>query len=176
VRRTLLAILAMVLLTGSLLYGGRVLAQVKSNDTNVAVMDDCDPNDPAWAPTGGCTLRTGTVDFAGWISMLFSPLAGDDVIGHPSWRNEPAYLATRAGRTIRVRNWGGRAHTYTKVAQFGGGYVPPLNGNQQPAPECDPATVTVLQPGETERLDLPPGTHKFQCCIHPWMRGTIDVQ
>ena len=26
----------------------------------VELLDDCDPRDPAWAPTGGCTLKKGT--------------------------------------------------------------------------------------------------------------------
>src|SRR3712207_8243642 len=29
----------------------------------VAMLDDCDPRDPAWAPTGGCLLRRGNVTF-----------------------------------------------------------------------------------------------------------------
>jgi hypothetical protein len=23
---------------------------------------------------------------------------------------------------------------------------------------------------------LSPGVHKFQCCIHPWMRAVVDVE
>jgi len=23
--------------------------------------------------------------------------------------------------------------------------------------------------------DLKPGTHNFQCCVHPWMRSTVKI-
>ena len=150
-------------------------AQARSEDLNIAVMDDCDPSDPAWGPTGGCMLRKGTVSFGEFAALLFSPLVpGGTPVGHPSWRNEPSYLSTVAGRTVRVTNWGGRAHTFTQVAQFGGGVVPLLNGTMVPAPEC--ATLTVLPPGGKEEVGgLDTGTHKFQCCFHPWMRAAIEV-
>ena len=64
---------------------------------------------------------------AEFFALLVSPLAPGDVIGHPSWRNEPSYISVRAGRSVRVTNRGGRAHTFTKVNDFGGGFVPPLN-------------------------------------------------
>ena len=31
----------------------------------VALRDDCDPRDPAWTPTGGCSLREGDVTAGG---------------------------------------------------------------------------------------------------------------
>lgn len=153
----------------------RASAQVRSEDLNIAVMDDCDPSDPAWGPTGGCALRKGTVSFGEFVALLFSPLVpGGTPVGHPSWRNEPSYLSTVVGRTVRVTNWGGRAHTFTKVEQFGGGVVPVLNGTLVPAPEC--ASLTVLPPGGKEQVSaLDTGTHKFQCCFHPWMRAAIEV-
>lgn len=151
-------------------------AQVKSNDPNIAVVDNCDPSDPAWNAFGGCELRQGSVSVAEFLSLLFSPLAGTTPVGHPSWRNEPSYLLTAPGLNVRVRNWGGREHTFTEVANFGGGFVAPLNGTLIPAPECDPAAVTILPPGGREQLSgLDVGTHKFQCCIHPWMRAVIEV-
>jgi hypothetical protein len=34
-----------------------------------------------------------------------------------------------------------------------------------------------LPPGATIRVEgLAQGLHKFQCCIHPWMRATVRVQ
>jgi hypothetical protein len=55
--------------------------------------------------------------------------------------------------------------------------VPPLNIGMMPAPECTPNTTTPLSSGATQELDgLAPGLHKFQCCIHPWMRATIRVE
>jgi plastocyanin len=145
----------------------------------IAIRDDCDPRDPAWDPTGGCLLRRGNVRFAEFADELDSPLS-IAVVGHQAWRNDPPYLVIKAGKTIRVRNEGGRVHTFTKVAEFGGGKVPPpggvgLNKGLVLAPEC-PGSVDI-PPGESMRVSgLTPGNHRFECCIHPWMRAIIKVK
>jgi plastocyanin len=142
----------------------------------IAVLDDCDPNDPEWAPTGGCVRKDGAVTFAEFNAFLPSPLSLSTV-GHPAWRNEPSYVKIEPGQSVRVTNEGGRLHTFTQVANFGGGRVPPLNIGLTPAPEClSPNPDAELPPGATLEVDgLGLGTHKFQCCIHPWMRGAIKV-
>jgi plastocyanin len=34
----------------------------------------------------------------------------------------------------------------------------------------------VLPPGDSVEIEgLDAGTHKFMCCIHPWMRAAVDV-
>ncbi len=45
------------------------------------------------------------------------------------------------------------------------------------APECsNPADVELLPYGQAQQIEgLEPGLHKFQCCIHPWMRGSVRV-
>ncbi len=142
----------------------------------IAIRDDCDPKDPAWAPTGGCLLRRGNVTFAEFARELDSPLAAA-VIGHQAWRNDPSYLVVEAGKAIRVRNEGGRVHTFTKVAAFGGGKVPnpALNEGLVTAPEC-PSSIDIRPGGGMRTSGLAPGDHRFQCCIHPWMRALITVQ
>jgi plastocyanin len=140
----------------------------------IAMRDDCDPTDPAWAPTGGCLLRRGNVTNAEFNRELTSPLIVSTV-GHMAWRNDPTYLVLQAGRTVRVRNEGGRAHTFTEVAQFGGGKVPPLNRGMTVAPEC-PASVNIAPGASVEVTGLAVGDHHFQCCIHPWMREMIKVK
>ena len=110
-------------------------------------------------------------------AFLVSPLAAS-VVGHPAWRNEPSYLRVRAGKSVRVTNEGGRAHSFTLVAAFGGGLVPPLNFGLTAAPECVPPTGApqIVPPGgRVEIQDLPPGNHRFQCCLHPWMRALVKV-
>jgi hypothetical protein len=92
----------------------------------------------------------------------------------------------RGYRPTLIENVGGEAHTFTPVAEFGGGFIPDLNGisgNPVPAPEClnIPALVFIPAGGTEEgptagSSDLPVGSHKFQCCIHPWMRTVIEVQ
>lgn len=165
-------------------------AQVRGNDPNIIMMDDCSPDDPGYDEVGGCPegappgsqSHRGDVRVIEFFALLTSPLAPGHVIGHPSWRNEPSYLSVRAGQTIRVTNRGGRVHTLTPVENFGGGFLPLLNEEMTPALECganfvpNPA-VEFVGVGETQRLSgLGPGLHKLQCCIHPWMRAAVRVQ
>lgn len=76
---------------------------------------------------------------------------------------------------MRVVNRGGRVHTLTKVANFGGGRVPPLNVGLDCAPEC--ANAVDLPPGaRSEIKGLAAGNHRLMCCIHPWMRALVKVK
>jgi plastocyanin len=187
-RRLSIAILVAAV-AGWLAVNSGVGAQVRSNDPNIAMMDDCDPADPAYDALGGCPegappgsqSHRGDVPLMELFALLTSPLAPGHVIGHPSWRNEPPYVSVRSGQTVRVSNRGGRVHTFTRVENFGGGFVPLLNEQMTPALECganfqpNPA-VTFIGVGETERVSgLAPGLHTFQCCIHPWMRAAVRV-
>ena len=161
-----------------------VTAQVNGNDNNISVMDDCLPGDPDWNPTGGCTLKAhqGDVSFAEFGQLLVSPLTvppNGALVGHPSWRMEPSHVTTTESKTVRVTNRGGRGHTFTEVADFGGGFIGGLNIGLTPAPECVSTTnpPVGLAPGATIDLTATgPGLHKFECCIHPWMRATIRVE
>lgn len=159
------------------------------NDNNngnrtIDMVDDCDPNDPGWTPTGGCLLKRGDVTLAEFNRFLRSPLydnippplsePGFFLVGHPSWRNEPSHVMVEAGKKVRVRNVGGRVHTFTAVQEFGGGVVPPLNVGTQRAPEC--ALAVRIAPGDgTTMIAGGEGIQRFQCCIHPWMRATVRV-
>jgi plastocyanin len=157
---------------------GALNAQDEHGKRHIAILDDCDASDPAWGATGGCAIRGGAVREAEFGAFLVSPLALS-VIGHPAWRNEPSYLRVRNGKDVRVTNDGGRSHTFTPVAQFGGGRVTQLNIGLEQAPECAPGAPNQnpLAPGERLVLDnLAPGNHRFQCCIHPWMRAQVKVQ
>jgi plastocyanin len=148
----------------------------------VVLRDDCDPTDPGWNPTGGCSLRRGNVTLAEFNSLRLSPLA-PSLVGHPAWWFDPNYLQVEAGNRLKVRNEGGRTHTFTEVANFGGGRVPPLNASQMnippltAAPECVVAGVIDIPGGGRDVIDgLTPGNHNFQCCIHPWMRTLVKVK
>ena len=176
-----MAIASIALLAGAWTL---LLAQVSSNDNNIAVMDNCDPEDLTWNTKGGCFLKPhqGDVPLAEFNALLFSVpnkdgKGGGILIGHPAWRNEPSYLSAKAGQTINIANKGGRTHTFTPVANFGGGYVPPLNDGLAQVPECVAETTPTLPPGDRVSIaGLAPGLHHFQCCIHPWMRATVRVQ
>jgi plastocyanin len=158
---------------------GAVYAMGRGEDRgprHIAIRDDCDPRDPAWNPTGGCLLRRGRVTFVEFVEELDSPLAAA-VVGHQAWRNDPTYLVIRAGQSVKVRNEGGRIHTFTKVAEFGGGKVPnpALNEGLVIAPEC-PASIDIAPGDRTTVSGLAVGNHRFECCIHPWMRAMIKVE
>jgi hypothetical protein len=150
----------------------------RDEDDKVRMQDDCDPSDPGWNATGGCALHTGTVteaEFAAFsVNTTGSPLALS-VIGHPAWRNDPGYSVLPIGDELKVVNTGGRNHTFTEVAEFGGGRVPALRTGLAPAPEC--ASAPVIPAGaRVDIADLSPGLHKFQCCLHPWMRTVVSVE
>ena len=166
------------------------VAAEKDDEQRIAMKDDCDPSDPAWAPTGGCSLKNGDMTNAEFGQFLQSPLynnagAGNPpkffLVGHPAWRNEPSHIEVEVGKNIQIKNEGGRLHTFTPVAQFGGGRVPPLLVGTIPAPECalapgaaDPYAVA---PGDKLKLKATTeGIQRFMCCIHPWMRATVRVE
>ena len=162
-------------------------AQVRSGDVNISMMDNCSDADAGYNEFGGCpegapfpgsNSYSGDVSVAEFFALLFSPLAdAGHVIGHPSWRNEPSYISVRAGQNVRVTNRGGRAHTFTEVESFGGGFIPPLNGTMTTAPECaNPGALEFVPYGGSQTISgLEPDLHQFQCCIHPWMRAAIRV-
>jgi hypothetical protein len=163
-RRTLMMSVALVMVMGFAGSG-------HGREVKILVLDDCDADDEGWAETGGCTLRSGDVTLAEFQTHGF--------FGHPAWRFESSYEKVREGDEIIVRNKGGRRHTFTEVAAFGNGVVPPLNiPGQATVPECTPpAFPNDLPAGTAIKLKADdPGTHLFQCCFHPWMRAAIKVE
>jgi plastocyanin len=178
-RAVAFAALAIALL--SLVVPTAVTKADNNGNKKLDIYDNCDPNDPAWVPLGGCFLdpSEGDVTVAEFNALLTSPLSSATV-GHPSWRFQPSYLRIRLGKRLTVENEGGRDHTFTEVANYGGGRVPPLNVGLTMAPECALAAGTqdphLLHPGgELELTAMSPGLHKFQCCIHPWMRSAVRI-
>src|SRR5262245_53214550 len=154
---------------------------VASGNEKIALVDDCDPH-ADWGP-GGCLREEGSVTRAEFGAFLFSPLVPGDpaalriTVGHPSWRIAPGFLAMELGEKLRVKNEGGRGHTFTEVANYGGGFIAGLNGGMAIAAECPAAASAILAPGARAEIGgLSLGNHKFQCCIHPWMRADVKVQ
>ena len=161
-----------------LIIGLAVTTGVADGRKAIAILDECDPADPvlgrrrvvARSMTGTWALPS----FRRCCSRRWPcPRSG-------TWHGAPIrLLRIEPNKTIKVTNEGGRGHTFTEVANFGGGMVPPLNQGLTPAPECgDPGVIaaTALDPGEgLELKELPEGDHRFMCCIHPWMRTQIKV-
>ena len=140
------------------------------------MMDACDPAtfNETIGP-GTCIERQAGVS----LSQFTADLMRTQKAG--SWQFAPLETAAGVGEKLLAVNRGGEAHTFTRVAAFGGGIVPLLNDlsdNPVPAPECLAldADDFVRPSGTYEATVAEPGTQQFQCCIHPWMRITVRAQ
>ena len=148
-------------------------------DKKIRMYDDCDP------ATFNARFGDGTCVGGGHTTL-------DEFLGEieatqsaHKWRNQPNQVQLNAGHSLVIENQGGETHTFTPVAAFGGGFFTELNGisgNPVPAPEClNIGALLFIPSGGVEEgpvagsSELPAGTHRFQCCIHPWMRTIIQV-
>ena len=148
-------------------------------DKKIRMYDDCDPTTFNAVLGDGACVGNGHTTFDEFIGEL---AATQDA---HKWRNQPSAMHVNVGRPTFIENRGGEVHTFTPVANFGGGFVDELNGisgNPVPAPEClNFGAIVFIPAGGSEEgptagsSDLPVGSHKFQCCIHPWMRTVIEV-
>ena len=160
-----LCLLALVALPAMALAGESV---------KIFVMDRCEPESFDAAVEPGTCVRNGGVKFDVFASQL-NPQDG----GHNAWRNSRSHVVLRDGQEITLVNTGGEFHTFTAVASFGTGLVPPLNAALPPGtpPAVQNGDFNPLAPGDTLGLgQLSPGTHLFECLIHPWMRTVVEQQ
>jgi hypothetical protein len=113
----------------------------------------------------GCFKEGGRVNLAEFNAYLIirtSPPSSATLRGACLRAN----VKLESGKDLRVRNIGGRTHTFTEVAQFGAGFVPPLNfGLTQFAPECGAAVPIPAGTRGANVEGLTMGNHNFQCCI-----------
>ncbi len=183
------------LLVGCLLLAGATYTVAQANPASAAqlaeehsprvaqvvALDECDPTtfNQALGPDFCKNIALG------YFTTL-SDLLSEAQSGHPDpkWDFEPDTVHMRAGSTLSVVDQGGEPHTFTEVKHFGGGFIPGLNGpGEKVIPECAAgfgdvavARTRLLQGSTTQITDLPKGEHRFQCCIHPWMRVKVDVK
>ena len=126
----------------------------------------------SWAAFGGC-LIAGTVERPDWLARA------QETGSHPLWANSPRVTTLETGTTLEVVNVGGRAHSFTRVATFGGGILPILNTRDDtriPAPECLRGIVNIRGGGGSVLHTFTGvGEQHYQCCLHPWMRTTVNV-
>lgn len=147
-------------------------------------LDECDPT-TFNAALGPDFCKNVALAAFGYATTLSDLLAGAQS-GNPSpnWDFEPDSVSVPEGTVIKVVDQGGEPHTFTEVHKFGGGFLAPLNGpGETTVPECaggfsavDVAKTRIIQGSTIEIPNLTKGEHRFQCCIHPWMRVTVNVQ
>jgi plastocyanin len=153
-------------------------ASAASATRQVQVLDDCDPATFNAAIGPGTCVKDGGTTFSEFIAQLLAQGRA------PAWRFAPAQLKLDAGGTLAAHNRGGEDHTFTEVANFGGGCIAALNDllGLTPVAECagfpggGAFAATLVRPGGTvTTAPLPPGIHRYECLIHPWMQTTVTV-
>jgi plastocyanin len=162
------------------------LAQEEGSRTPVQIvaLDECDPT-TFNAVLGPDFCKNVALAFVTPFATTFKQLFDEAAAGQPDpgWDFEPDRVSIAKGTPLIVVNQGGEPHTFTEVAKFGGGFIPPLNSGQATVPECAGgfkdlavARTRILQGSQLQVTGLSKGEHLFECCIHPWMRVTIDVK
>jgi plastocyanin len=179
-------VVTLAIMVGSAILAGAPLTigqTISPSPAQVVALDECDPvtfNDPSAAGADFCknvTLGASTT----FANLLALAAAGTP---DPGWDFEPDKLTIKKGGTVSVVDQSGEPHTFTEVKQFGGGFLPPLNGpGETTVPECTGgfsniavARTRILQGSRLDINGLSKGKHLFQCCIHPWMRIEVDVK
>lgn len=149
----------------------------------VVALDECDPTtfNAALGPSFCHNVSLAPLGFATTLSDLFAKAAAGTP--DPNWDFEPDLLTIKKGTPVIAVDQGGEPHTFTEVAQFGGGFIPGLNNGQDVVPECQGgfsnvavAKTRILQGSQLQVSGLSKGRHYFQCCLHPWMRMEVDVK
>jgi len=152
----------------------------------IVALDECDPTtfNAALGPDFCKNVALAFVPGLNFVTK-FDELFREAANRTPdsAWDFEPDRVTITKGTPLVVVNQGGEPHTFTEVAKFGGGFIPPLNGGQAAAPECvrgfkdvAVARTRILQGSQLQVTGLSRGEHLFECCIHPWMRVTVEVQ
>src|SRR5260370_22722424 len=149
----------------------------------VVALDECDPTtfNAALGPDFCKNVALAALGCAPTLTDLFAKAANGTP--DPGWDFEPDTVTMKEGATLSVVDLGGEPHTFTEVAQFGGGFIPPLNHGEATVHECSggfsnlaAAKTRILQASTVNITGLKEGKHLFECCIHPWMRVTVDVK
>jgi len=173
----------LTLLAGCVMFGSATHAIAQPQAAQIVAVDECDPatfNAVGAGGPGEC------LNLAFGAQTTFANVGAEAEAGtpDPNWAFEPTQLTIQKGTALTVTNQGGEPHTFTEVAQFAGGFIPPLNGpNEAVAPECANgfsnvavAKTRILQGSQRTITGLSKGTHLFECCIHPWMRIQVIVK
>src|ERR1700682_3754966 len=174
------------LLAGCFMFAGATFALAQENLPSLAqvvALDECDPAtfNAALGPDFCKNVALAALGYATTLSDLFQK-AGNGT-PDPGWDFEPDTVKINEGATLSVVDQGGEPHTFTEVAEFGGGFIGPLNHGEATVRECAGgfsnlavAKTRILQGSHVDITGLKEGKHLFECCIHPWMRVTVEVK
>jgi hypothetical protein len=159
------------------------VVQESHGHTEIHTEDRCDP---ATFNAGGRVLCAPNFNGGVTLAAFNAELAANKQVA--SWEYGGGQIRVGLGDSFQVDNQGGEVHTFSVVANFGGGRVAGLNtasGNTVVAPECvagaNAANVDIAsRAGITVTTGAngvikTKGTFKIQCCIHPWMRTTAVI-
>jgi plastocyanin len=151
-----------------------------ATSAEIVALDECDPA-TFNAALGPDFCHNVALGFSTTLSDLFAKAAAGTP--DPGWDFEPDEVSIKKGATLTVVDQGGEPHTFTEVKHFGGGFIPPLNAGEETVPECSGgfsnvavARTRILQGSQLHISGLAKGEHLFECCIHPWMRVTVNVK
>jgi plastocyanin len=146
----------------------------------IVALDECDPA-TFNAALGADFCKNVTLGAFITFDNLFAEAAAGTP--DPNWDFEPDTLRIKQDTILSVVDQGGEPHTFTEVEKFGGGFVDGLNGGEAMVPECRNgfsnlavAKTRILQGSHIEVTGLSKGEHRFECCIHPWMRVKVQVK
>jgi plastocyanin len=184
-RRTLTtrAVARFALLAGGLMLTGATFAVGQEDSSRLAqvvALDECDPTTFNAALGADFCKNVALGAFTTFDNLFAEAAAGTP---DPNWDFEPDTLRIKQGTILSVVDQGGEPHTFTEVERFGGGFVTGLNHGEATVPECANgfsnlavAKTRILQGSHIEVTGLSKGSHRFECCIHPWMRVTVEVK
>jgi plastocyanin len=182
------AVAKVALLVASVAFAGAIHALAQEHPlqaqppriVQVVALDECDPA-TFNAALGPDFCKNVTLGAFTTLSDLFAQAAAGTP--DPGWDFEPDSLKVNEGTILSVSDQGGEPHTFTEVKTFGGGFIPGLNAGEETVPECAGgfsnvavARTRILQGSDVHITSLSKGVHHFQCCIHPWMRMTVEVK
>ena len=133
----------------------------------IVALDECDPT-TFNAQLGADFCKNIAVGSATTFEQLFAKAAAG--APDPGWDFEPDSVTIKKGTPLIVVNQGGEPHTFTEVAKFGGGFIPPLNHGEATVPECAGgfgkvavARTRILQGSHLQVTGLSEGVHYFEC-------------
>src|ERR1700680_1444620 len=114
------------LVAGCLMFAGVTFAVAQENSLRLAqvvALDECDPTtfNAALGPDFCKNVALAALGYATTLSELFAE-AGNGT-PDPGWDFEPDTVKIKEGATLSVVDQGGEPHTFTEVAQFGGGFI-----------------------------------------------------